>query len=238
MKALNKIQQRIIDLTQENWVAVQKPLLLAPLGGTLRKEFPGEVDAELAGRKLKIYLEAELGQRVKVLQNPDKPIEWGLIPGVSDAAAVSFQGDGLVADTSQPRSTSSPPTSTQYNSELWNAFAWPIPPGVNRFIKLDGSLEVQERPENIVALDGYILIEKDETVGSRSPIDRNYFRVAGKIEEWAKKHDINLGPFKEARVRVSQKSLLDLVLETIPPHDLQLVSMPMHLIKALNDKKL
>jgi len=236
---LNKIKQRIIDLVLENWAAVEEPLLLAPLGGRLRKEFPGEFDAELAGRKLKVYLQVELGQRLKVVQNPAKPIEWGLIPGNSSAVEVSFPHEHLVTDSPQPLFASSPPISTQYNSELWNAFAWPIPPGLNRFIKLtDGLVEVQDRPEDATMLDGYILIEKDEVVASRSPIDRNYFRVSGKIEEWAKKHNVNLAPFKEARVRASQRSLLDLVLETIPPHDLQLVSMPMHLIKALNDKKL
>lgn len=241
MRVLSKIQQRIVDLVQINWATVTRPLLLAPLGGLLRREFPDEFHTELAGRKLKDYLQTELGQSLQLIQNPSKPIEWGLVPkevtaASFDATAANVQSDSLVPDHSHR--VFSPTTSIQYKFELWNAFAWPISPGVNRFIRLDGGIQVQERPEDEGTIDGFILIEKDEVAESRSAADRSYHRVSSKIEDWARKHNITLAPFKETRIRSSQRSVLDLVLETIPMHELQLVSMPLHMIKALNDRKL
>lgn len=233
MRAKNRIQQKIIDLVQERWTR-HEPLLLAPLGGWLRNEFESDLHAELAGRKLKTYLETELADEVKIIRNPNSPIAWALIPAIADESQADFDSKRTPGprQASQP---SAPQTMVRYRSELWDAFSNPVPENTVRYIKLvDGSVQVEEHGKDESPPEGFIAINPDEAVEASTPFGRSYSNVSAKIERWGSKHSLDLTPYKTVK---ATRSVLDLFLDAIAPAELHHLSLPMHIVKALNDKK-
>ncbi|WP_375763091.1 hypothetical protein ACE10X_27240 [Bradyrhizobium sp. Pha-3] len=226
-----------MELVQQSWTARQ-PYLLAPLGIALRKEFPNDYYTELGSRKFKAYVQAELAGDVHLIQNPSKPIEWGLVPATVDPSTVRF-GERRASSEGASSVAPAPHTLVRYASELWNAFSSPIEVGFVRIIKLGEVIHVQDIAENVNPPNGHRVISRDDAAKSSDPSDRSYPVVSGKIEDWARKNNIDLAPYKTTRVRLpTQRSVLDAFLDSIPVGDLSSISLPMHIVKALNDKKI
>ena len=230
---LNKIQSKIVELVETNWQTHHLPLFMATVGGQLRREFSAEeLDVEFLGGKLRKYIERNLSGWVRMIETPPGSAVWALVPAsaeVQQATASSSEGDTTAIGDAKPARPY-----VRYDRALWLAFTTPNLTSTDRYILLGDRIGTAEISKGGTAPPGAIKVEAQDL---EHP-DAGYSAIADKIEGWASRNQIDLSSYKRASSGLPKKSLLELIVETLPESDLHQIAMPLSAIKTLSEKKI
>ena len=235
------VEDAITALVEDNWASEKKPMLLSRVGAQLNRQFRESLQNVLLGAKLKEFIQHRV-KAVRIIKHPSNSIVWGLVPAsVIESAEVLF-GNSNPAAPQQEAHQETPTTDHQlirYDRTLWQAFYYPISPAVDRYLKVDEQVRMFEFAQNSPgAPEGAIKLGPSDVTNADDPSGTAFSNVSAKIEAWATRHRVDISRFKKITAHRSiNKSLLDLMLETISEDDLRQVSMPLNVIKSLAAKK-
>jgi hypothetical protein len=219
----------VITRTAEARWNIRKPLFLAQIPGELRRHGV-ELSAILAGRTLREAISVDASHRVRLVQDPNHPLVWGLIPNsapVETDLARLFQ--------KPPQSENAASAQPRYKRWFFTAFIKPIPDSHRRWISIDG---FDDLPQVSPAAPGTIEIERTDIVRIELGVSIDNASVHQAIRSWATRTGTNLeqyynvtGPPK--RTTVNLKSLSSLAFESLSEDDLKRILIPLDIIVKL-----
>jgi hypothetical protein len=223
------IKAEILQHVDNNWREIGRPLLLSKLGSLLG---PGRLEIEAAtGLKLKPFVTFHLRDDCQILENPNDPNIIGLVPrGVTLSDDVSF----YFAKT--PSSAGAPP---RYRPSFWAAFAKPIPPDTNRYIRMM-DLRFFDQPETAPPPEGMLQIKR-ESIPPEDMLKRDA-AIQLSVDHWLSEHGISrstvLVPGAAQSLNapgpeIVRNNLLEALIGALDEGELRRFDLPMDLVAKL-----
>ncbi|MFM0029708.1 hypothetical protein PQR70_26070 [Paraburkholderia madseniana] len=234
---LDALKKDVVELVTEHWQAHGKAYLLAGLGKALiARGF--DLQATLAGRKLRAYISTELKDRLKVLSPRSNPLKVGAVPAGAD---LSGGVDILFTSPSKPAESDGHVPS--FVPAFWAAFTRPIPTGRIRTLSLAPKIQFQEVSEAAANSSGKKTVSP-EFVVSPGSLSNGEYRTAvySNIRRWLTDNDIELTAVlagssaagsMAAEGRVASGSLLEQMMAVLTDEELRRVSLPLDIVARL-----
>jgi hypothetical protein len=135
--------------------------------------------------------------------------------------------------------TAFPPTpAPRYQPRFWKAFAAPLPDGEHRYINLE-TLKFDSSRDALGA-DSADVHEIEARFIAPAGASGNASETIDRIGAWLKEQGLDSAPFLMTRKKTRRdgQSLLDAVLTALDGDQLKRVSLPMDIVKTLNDHPL
>lgn len=140
--------------------------------------------------------------------------------------------------TANANATVSPVPTPRFQPRFWAAFAVPLSAGERRYI----NLETMKFDSNRDALETNSTDVREIEARFIAPVGAsgNASETVERISNWLKEQGLDSTPFLMTRKRVRRegRSLLDAVLTALDGDQLKRVSLPLDIVKTLNDHSL
>jgi hypothetical protein len=222
-------KSEILQHVDNNWKQAGRPLLLSKLGSLLGSKRL-EIEAT-TGLKLQPFVIFNLGSDCQIIENPNDSNVVGLVPkGVELTDDISFYFS---------RQSPAPGALSRYRPSFWAAFAKPIQPGTNRYLRMS-DLRFFDQPESAPAPEGMLQIE-----GERVPPENTLRRDAAvqlSIEQWLQEQSIDPASVLVPRsahslspvvLGADHRNLLEILVGALNDADLKRFDLPMDVIAKL-----
>jgi hypothetical protein len=207
----------------------KRPLLLAQLPGALKEKNidPAEV---IQGRRLKNALEIDGHGRIRVFQNPDKPLEWAVLPASIEDNPFS---------SVEPAPSDSEPNVERLPRPFWSAFLVPLVEGSRRYLFPHRKFHFQDLKEGDPHPVNSIEVERTYLPAFTEPYHPSPATISAGIRRWANAHDFNLEPlYLSSQPQPPPKTdhqLAD-VLQALAPEDLARIMVPIDIVLKMMKK--
>jgi hypothetical protein len=223
------VKSDILEHVDANWKQSGRPLLLSKLGSLLGAKRL-EIEA-MTGLKLKPFVTIHLRDDCQILENPNDANILGLVPkGVELTDDISFYF------SRQAPTGGAPP---RYRPSFWAAFAKPMPPGLDRYIRMS-DLRFFDQPETAPAPQGMLRVER-ERVPPENIVQRDV-AVQLAITDWLQENSIDRTSVLVPRSAqflsavgfdAGHTSLLELLVTALDDGDLKRFDLPMDVVAKL-----
>lgn len=218
----------VAGATEARW-ATGKPLFLAQIPGELRKH-DIELSAILAGRSLREAISIDASHRLRLVQDPNNLLSWGVIPR---SAPTGTNLDQLFRKPSQSEKAAS--TQPRYKRWFFTAFIKPISPYHRRWISNDG---FDDLPKSDPAPPGAVEVERTAPIRTEPNVLVDNTVVHQAIRDWATGAGVNLEVYYSTSVHpkhsaANLSSLFSLAFEALSDDDLKRVMIPLDIIVKL-----
>ena len=220
------LHARVVREVLQCWEGRKLPALLSWLGN--------QNDAELSrlakqnGTTIKQYLSTRVADRIQVIQHERKDELIGALPIAVDVTAEGGKESLL------ERTQHSDRRETRFHPALWAAFRKPIEQSMRRFVT--DRIPIGFRDLSPGEEPFGVEVEPEYIVGLEA--DRS--EVQEKIQRWFKEKGVGSEIYLSANLGRPEEpqTLLDLVLDSLEPSDLQRVTMPLDVIRKLRRRLL
>ncbi len=199
----------LFELSSEYWAKTGKVLLLARVPNLLRKKGV-DLQQELAGRKLRDAILVDAVGKVRIVQNPNSLLEWGVLPSSVDLP--SDIGELFVAKASDEADADH----LRYARGVWLAFSKPLEAGMTRYLVVGPparlhDVEAGEMPPS----EGYLIDSAliYEAAGELLPNEARDEEIESRIRDWAKSKSIELDLLKSKWVERRRKPGMKLIID-------------------------
>ena len=219
------LDNRITDLVEQHWQENQTPLLLSRLGSHCGGEIAQLVKTR--GRGLGNYLRHQLEGRVQVIQHSANPTITGVVPAGA-TPNTDEEIDALLEKTRHGSSSSAP----RFHPAFWAAFRKPLDESNRRYLSVDAPIRFQESsgknpPDRFR--------EVPQNYISDSTMDDD--QILQNAEKWLKDNELQRNIYLINSQSKSDfghpRNLLDRLLFSLEPKELNRVSMPLDIILKL-----
>ena len=237
---MSDLDGRVIDLTKQAWSDHRTPLLLARLGacdnGAIAR-LAKEQSANLEG-----YLRDHLSNLVTVVRHSTRRQLVGALP-----ADVDVDSNGG-ADTLLEKTQSNSAT-PRFHPAFWAAFRTQLDDSKRRYMSTQGPIRFVDIPDSDVSRDrlqalghanvpnDYYEIARDYIAGPHVDADQ----VLGNVQKWLTAKGLQHYPYsRSSRPKSKSKrrvDMLDRLLNTFDPDDLERISIPLDVIHKLKNRQ-
>jgi len=235
-----RLGDAIVTIVREEFERTQRVILLSNLGQDLRK---AGVDyrAILGERKFADFIRKELVDRVTLIPIPGKDKAIGIHPaGVDLSTRQNPFGPHPLAAQNAPIGGPVQDKRPLLNSQVWFAFSHFLADGDVRILELLPEPLYRDVPSDADVPQGSHRIDRNliVPVGTMPKTERDV-RIYENIEQWAEKAGVPLdGLLAKKPERNDRRNLLDELIRTLGPADLQRVTLPLDIVKTLRDRRL
>lgn len=221
----------LVSEVEARWNTSCEAMLLSQVGQFLAKHGFRLQDI-LQGKKLLQVLNQCSAGQLKIIQDPLKPLIWGLIPNSADDGSAVFPEPKARAAQS--------PARFRFDPSIWKAFVSAIPAGHRRFIFLTPP-RFQDLPDEQTPPSGAIELLKP-TIPEADDKTHWSTHVAAAISSWAAKHGVELKAIaartvienrNSANSTDSTETLLHELLTSLTPGERQRISLPLDIVAKL-----
>lgn len=235
--SLQAFGNEIVNIVTERFHATRQVVLLSLVGQALSKQGL-EVRKVLGEQRLADFIRTNLSDRLAILSLPADPKIVAAYPSGVD---LGTEIDPLGSSAVRPalRATETVSRKERIKREVWFAFSHRLAPENGRVLRLSPIIEYVDYPRDGEPPIGY-QIDNDMIVppGSMVTSDRNN-TIYSNIVNWATKNNIELSDiFERETERRSNRSVLDVLLTSIPESDLSRISMPLDIVNRLRIKRI
>jgi len=214
----------ICSIIDSHWASFKKPIALANVGHQLTAQGI-DVKSLLKGRKLGDILRQEFDDKYAVRERPGVLLTWEVYPkGKEEDPSKSAVAAAGKAKPSVPRMP----------SPMWHAFTKEIAPSKRREVTFP-PFRFQDRPtldtaeESLYIEDQYI-VQK----GEQAP-DQHASEVWASVQRWADSKQLELARLLERPSFSKSESVLDLMIRSLSPEQLQRAQLPLDVVATLRD---
>ena len=230
------LRQAIVDLCSANWEQTGKAYLLSRLGLDLSRE-GYDLKQALRGAKLLHFLTHDLSDVLRIEQNPDNPIEWGIFP----KAAKLTRDVPSYFHREAKKPAADAVAEIQFHKAFWAAFVVPLQAGNARFIQLAPVIQFTDLADTAAVPPSSMQIEPEFILDDESLIGRErHDRVYKAVIDWCKKHELEPQRFAASEHTLGHRvghpakgTVLHLLLRLLGPRDLARISMPLDIVSRL-----
>ena len=222
------LDSRITDLVERHWQEHQTPLLLSRLGN----HSGGEISRLVKEQRtvLGTYLRDQLADWVQVIQHSANPTITGVVP----ASATLDTDEEIDALLEKTRHGSSGPV-LRFHPAFWAAFRKPLDESNRRYMSVSAPIRFQESSGENQSND---FVEVPRTYISDSAMDDD--QTLQNAERWLTDNelqkDIYLTNAKPKSDFGHPRNLLDRLLFSLEPKELNRISMPLDIILKLRNQ--
>lgn len=237
IEKLDALKKDVVELVTEHWQTHQKAYLLSHLGKTLiGRGF--DLQAVLAGRKLRAYISTELKDRLKVLSPRNNQLKVGAVPTDAD---LSGGIDILFAPPN--KSAKGDDRIPSFVPAFWAAFTRPIPSGRVRTLSLAPKIQFQDVSEAAATNSGKKTVGSEFVVLQGNLSNGEYSTaVYSSIKRWLTNNDIELAAVLSASPtsggataggRADRSSLLEQMMAALTDEEMRRISLPLDIVARL-----
>lgn len=225
---IDSLKNDISTIVNDYWRKKSSPILLSALGSMKLGEISRTLKSH--GVSLNDFISSYLGDEVLVYRDETNPIRIGAFPA-SEASEEGFAPQKFF-ETDSPSSQSV----NRYNHAVWAAFRVPLPPKQKRYLCLADTISFRDLPlkvKNHPLSNGEIEVQRGYI---NSGDDGNVELVADAIQRWAKVSRVDEERLLVHTRQKRQRTIMNLLFETLTEHELAEVSMPLSVVKKLSAK--
>lgn len=218
---------RIARSVHERWENQRIPALLSWLGSLNGAELSRVTKDE--GLTVKQYLTDRLSDQVTVVQHQERNELVGAVPLAVDVAAEGGEND-LLERVRRQETTTIP----RFHPAFWAAFRKPVENSKRRYVT---NVEPIVFRDISAHEEGFgIEIGREYIIG----LDSEPSEVQRKIQGWIEEHEVDSEIYLIRRQERSAEStdLLDLLLDSLEPSELERVTMPLDVVLKLRRRLL
>lgn len=225
---MSDLENRVIELTQQEWYDHSAPLLLARLGAC-----DNGAIARLAkehSNNLKAYLSSHLVNRVQVVRHSARQQLVGVLPVDVDVNS-NGGADALLEKT---QSTLKDNT-RRYHPAFWAAFRKPLDDSKRRYVSVQEPIRFLDS-SGADPPDDHYEIAREYVAGPDVDPDQ----VQQKVQQWLADNGMrHLYPLllRPRPEYMRSGNLLDRLLDSLEPEELKRISMPLDVIRKLRRQR-
>lgn len=237
-----EIKEIIVQVCSDHWQDSGRALLLSQLGVTLGRDKKLDLTTALNGRKLLQFIRDELGNDLRVVEDPSNKGIWGLVPKnneLSNDLRPYFE-------RKKQRAYSDKSRGPRFDRRLWMSFTKPLDKGRTRLIKLGSEVTFLDVDEKTGDVSDALQIGTDWIVARTNEFDPDrYQKIRAQIENWASENKIDIFRLlQRSRQKVSNQPIskgaaisgdtaLHTLLGLIESDDLRRISAPLDVVARL-----
>lgn len=231
------IEDEIIKMVNDSWDQEKKLVLLARIGQHLNRSGL-DLKGYLKGKKLASEINhGNLGKKIKLVTSPQDKLVHAAAPinaELSSELEIYFKKDQELKAKEK---------NIKFNKIIWIAFTRPLNENKDRFIKIVPDLSFQDIQKGTEVPDIFLdrkFIVFDE-IPRKSDRDLN---VEKNIMQWAKENQIDIEDIKEKDFDRNSKtekiciSMLEKIISSLDSSELKRISLPLDIVKKLNNLKI
>jgi hypothetical protein len=229
-----EFKDAIVDIVREYWQSISKAILLSQLGQFLGKR-GYNVRSELGSRKLKEFIESELVDSLTVMPSSSDPLVYVVLPrGAVEKYESLSSKNAVMGDTKVERQ----PVAS-YSRALWAAFSRSLADDRVRRVYLTPTIHYRDFMSDDQPSDEGIEVDRVSIVDDNEPSQgARRVKISENIESWLEKNQICAEQISAKRhthtkAVASKHSLLDAIINSIPPTDRKRVALPLDIVAML-----
>ena len=223
-----ELDSRITDLVEQHWQEHQTPLLLSLLGSQDGGEIARRVKAHHTG--LRAYLRHRLEDRVQVIQHSTNPTITGVVP----ASATLGTDEEINASLEKTQHGSSEPV-LRFHPAFWAAFRKPLGESNRRYMSVATPIRFQDSSgEN--QSNGFVEVPRTYISDSAMDDDQTLQNAERWLADNELQKNIYLTNAKPDPDFDHPRNLLDRLLLSLEPKELNRISMPLDIILKLRNQ--
>lgn len=224
-----KLKQSVLHSIESHWSEHKTPILLAQLGFMDNGEISNQLSKLELGLNLKQFIETYLDEVATIQRDTMNKAIIGVMPTKAlekhpSAFDLLFKTikDNKITELKKPR---------KFSQFIWIAFRKELKNGYSRYVSLEPDGEFYDIKLGAAVPAQTIEICNDELSSEKEKA----VATAHKIENWAKKNDLELESLL-LNETTQPSSLLSTILDVLSDADLKRISIPLDIIKKLNGK--
>jgi len=234
----SELQAEIVKLVSDHWRRYGAPMLLAQLGSMHDNQI--SMASRTYGFPLRRYIEAKLGDDVRIIRHSRNMPLIGVVPRIEEANSISDPDEALEKMLSVERRETRP----RYERDFWFAFQNQLAPAHRRFVirgyppRIIDLPETEKPPVDADEIGRQYILSIDQSV------DREAVHAA--INAWidsvgaARENYVfqGQGSFGVGRASVHSKNLLIALFAALSDEQLRRINMPLDIASRLYRERL